>query len=135
MRRVLRPGGRCVVSQPTGGGPEWEFFGPLVARFAPRMVGAPPPPRPDVDLAVVVREAGFTDVDVVERVEHFVFPDAAAWWRWVWSTGQRTPLEALPPDALDELKAEAFAHLGTMARPDGLHLDQRARFVTGRRPD
>lgn len=135
FRRVLRPGGRCAASMPVGANSHWDFFGPLVSTYASRAV-KPMPPRPsqDCDMAAVLADAGFRQVETVEEEASFVFPDAEAWWRWVWSVGLRAPLEALPPDALTELKAEAFEHLSSLTEPDGLQLHQRARFVKATAP-
>lgn len=37
--RALRPGGRCAVSYPTGGGPGWEFYADVVRRSRPARNG------------------------------------------------------------------------------------------------
>jgi O-methyltransferase/aklanonic acid methyltransferase len=128
MVRVLRPGGRVAVSMPTGAGPQWAFLGELMVQFAPRAI-RPFPPRPQttpLDLAALLRDAGFDDIRVVDEIEEFSFASTDTWWSWVWSQGMRAYLEVLPDDALDELHAAAAERLRPLAGADGsipLHQD------------
>jgi len=136
FRRVLRAGGRCAVSKPTGAASLWAFLLPLAASFAPRATTPfPPLPDRDADQAAILSRAGFEIVEDVERSASFMLGDAEAWWRWVWSAGLRSFLELLPEDALAELKAEAFLRLVQHETPDGIPLHQRARFVVAEAPD
>jgi ubiquinone/menaquinone biosynthesis C-methylase UbiE len=133
--RVLRPGGRVALSAPNETSPGWGFILPLIGRYAGRATRPMPPlGGPDPDFAAIYQAAGFEDVTVTEEVAHFVMEDEDAWWRWAWSVGLRAFLEPLPPDALGELRTDVFAHLRTLVRSDGLHLEHRARFLLGRRP-
>jgi ubiquinone/menaquinone biosynthesis C-methylase UbiE len=133
--RVLRPGGRVAVSMPTGAGPEWSFFGEIAAQFAPRAVRPLPPAlRAPVDLAALLREVGFHDIRSLDEAEDFTFTDADEWWRWVWSQGMRVLLEALPPDALDDLRAAAEERLQTMMRDGSIPLRQYVRYTLGIKP-
>jgi O-methyltransferase/aklanonic acid methyltransferase len=134
--RVLRVGGRCALSVPIGAGTEWDFFGELLRDFAPRAARRlPPPPEPAPDLAAMLREAGFAQVQQVEEAASFVFDGPEAWWAWVWTQGMRAFLEALPEDALADFRAAAFDRLAARHTHDGaaIELHQRARFATGRR--
>lgn len=133
--RVLRPGGRCGVSVPTGAGRGWDFFGELVRSFAPRAERPiPPPPNLAFDAAAVLAGAGFDVGDVIDGEHNFVLPDRQAWWDWAWSQGMRRVLEAFSDDVLQELRHAAFEKLGSVEHADGLHLDQRFRVVVARRP-
>jgi ubiquinone/menaquinone biosynthesis C-methylase UbiE len=131
--RVLRTDGRIAASIPVGAGPDWAFLGELFASFASRAVRPIPPLAPPVDLAELLHGAGFVDVRTVEEVEHFAFADADECWRWAWSQGMRVFLEALPDDALTELRNELGARLERIAKPDGtIPLLQSARYVIAR---
>ncbi len=136
MRRVVRPGGRVVVSMPTGAGPEWAFMGELAAQFAARAVRPLPPlPAPPPDLGALLRDVGLADVTVIDEVEDFAFANADVWWRWVWSQGMRAWLEVLPDDALAELRAAAVARLAPLSRPDGsIPLHQGVRYARAVKP-
>jgi O-methyltransferase/aklanonic acid methyltransferase len=130
--RVLRPGGRVAVSAPTGAGPAWDFFAPLVQRFAEQPAAAAAPPAND--MADALAGAGFTDLEVLDETAHFAFADEHAWWEWAWSTGMRGAILTVPPEARDQLRAAALDHVRTLAGPDGIPLDQGVRFVLARRP-
>lgn len=136
LARVVRPGGRVAVSMPTGAGREWSFYGELIAQFAPRATGQlPPPPGPPPDLTVLLGDAGLDDIVSVDEIEQFAFADTDAWWSWVWSQGMRAFLEALPADALNELRAAAENRLRPLAGPDGsIPLHQGVRYVTAHQP-
>lgn len=133
--RVLRPGGRVAVSMPTGAGPDWAFFGELMMQFAPRAV-RPLPPSPQStppDLAVLFSNAGLDDTRLIDEIEEFAFAGTDAWWTWVWSQGMRAYLEALPADALDELRAAADNRLRPLAEPSGsIPLRQGVRYAIAR---
>jgi O-methyltransferase / aklanonic acid methyltransferase len=136
LARAVRPGGRVAVSMPTGAGPQWSFFGELIGRFAPRANRPiPPPPGPAPDFAAMLRGAGLGDIVTVDETEDFTFPDSGVWWSWVWSQGMRAFLEALPDDALGELRAAAEDRLRPLAGPDGsIPLHQGVRYVIARQP-
>lgn len=137
LARATRPGGRVAVSMPMGAGPQWSFYGELIAQFAPRaQLPLPPPPGPPPDLAVLLREAGLDEIATIDETESFTFPNSDAWWSWVWSQGMRAFLEALPADALAELRIEANTRLAVLAAPDGsIPLNQSVRYALARRPD
>jgi O-methyltransferase/aklanonic acid methyltransferase len=130
--QVLRPGGRVAVSAPTGAGPGWDFFGPLLQRFAKDPAAAAPPPPNDI--ADVVARAGFTCLEVLDETVHFTFADEHAWWDWAWSNGMRGGILSVPPEAREQLRADALEHVRSLAGPDGIPLEQHVRFVLGRRP-
>ncbi len=132
--RVLVPGGRCVASAPAGS-PGWDFIGQLFGKFASLAVRTPPAPyRPEFDLPAVVADAGFEIVGDEQAELTFVFRDPQAWWDWGWSNGIRAFYEVLPPDALEEMRAEVFTALDAIRTPDGIPMGQRAHVVVGSRP-
>jgi SAM-dependent methyltransferase len=132
MRRVLRPGGRLLVTTPTGGGPEWEFFGELCAEFG---IAMPAPPgaallRDPEHTCEVIRSSGFTELRRMTDVVHVDFPGEQAWWRWAWSHGMRSALEQLGPEREPAFRERAFAALRAFATPTGIPLDQRFEVVS-----
>jgi O-methyltransferase / aklanonic acid methyltransferase len=136
LARTLRPGGRIAVSMPTGAGPEWSFYGELLAQFAPRAIRPlPPMPGPPPDLAEVLGAVGFENVRSLDEVEDFSFANTGAWWNWVWSQGMRAVLEALPSDALDEFRRAGELRLQPITCSDGsIPLHQRVRYVLASKP-
>jgi SAM-dependent methyltransferase len=120
--RVLRPGGRLLVSAPTGGGPDWDFFGRLCEEFG--LAAMPVDVLPQPEIAAINERVGLADVQVSDETVHIDFPDEWAWWRWAWSHGQRWYLEQLPADRVDEFQRRAFDHLHGIRTERGIPLDQ-----------
>jgi len=132
MRRVLRDGGRLVVSAPAGGGPNWNFFGELCERYG--LVSAAHPGGTQMpafdEVAKQFASVGFR----VDPPEHdsvsVTFADEESWWRWAWSHGQRAFLERLAPSDVEPFKRDAFAALRSFATPDGIPLEQGFLVLT-----
>lgn len=134
-RALLRPGGTVALStfpaQPPG---KWAEVGTVISRYLPE---APAPGRPDQSpvakpegLAAALADAGFTDVRQTTEEHEVVFRDLDQWWAWVWSHGQRGPLERIPADRLDDAQAELYALLGADVAPgDPLVLRQRVTYT------
>lgn len=117
-RRVLKPGGRVVMS--TWGTPdrrweEWER--PLRGSYVPQMdpataqglgAGLGMLARFDESskVAAELAGAGFTVEDVREHALEFVFPDEQSWWDWNLSHGSRVFIDALPTEAQMEFREE-----------------------------
>lgn len=132
-RRVLRPGGRVGVSVPMGANDELMFFGDVARTYAGRAVRPLPTPPAPFELRPLLEDAGFVDIEEVDDEQEFTFPDEQAWWAWLRTQGQRVFLDALPPDAVDDLREECFTRLRPHRTPDGFLLRQRARYTTARR--
>ena len=128
---ALRDGGRCVASIPTGGGPAWRFFGEILRAYAAHADPPLQPPESHPDLVGVMESSGFRDVEVRELTRRFVFTDPDEWWRWVWSHGQRAPLERFTPDVLENIKRDMIESVAQLKTREGIILDQSARFITG----
>jgi O-methyltransferase/aklanonic acid methyltransferase len=132
IARVLRRPGRLVTSVPSGGGPDWDFFGALCERYAlvPRALpGGSRMPSPEEAMAMFAA-AGFALQPPVAGSVSVTFTDEESWWRWAWSHGQRGFLEQLGDDRIDAFKAEAFAALRSFAGPDGVPLEQQFLILT-----
>lgn len=134
-RALLRPGGTLALStfpgQPPG---KWAEVGTVIQRHLPE---PPPPGRPDQSpvakpegLAAALADVGFRDVRQATEEHEVVFRDLDHWWAWVWSHGQRGPLERIPADRLDETKADLYALLGADVAPgEPLVLRQRVTYT------
>ncbi len=132
---ALRAGGRCVASAPILSAPGWEFLGPLLGSFLPRVTRPVAVPfRLDFDLPGVLASAGFDVARVGEEEIEFSFADERAWWTWAWSGGLRALFEVLEPDDLEALRQQAFAEMAALRTADGLAMRQRATFVVARKP-
>jgi O-methyltransferase/aklanonic acid methyltransferase len=128
--RVLRPGGRCAASVPSGAGALWDFLFPLLQRYGPRATRPPAMPfRADFDLAATLTAAGFQMVRKREEEIQFSFHDEDEWWRWAWSHGMRGFFEVLAPSDLAELKAELLTEVAARRTTNGIPMPQRAQFV------
>ena len=132
MRRVLRDGGRLVISAPAGGGDNWNFFGALCERYG--LVSSAHPggtqmPGPD-DVAQRFASAGFRVDPPVHDAVSVRFADEESWWRWAWSHGQRAFLEHLRESDVEAFKSDAFAALRSFASSDGIALEQQFLVLT-----
>jgi SAM-dependent methyltransferase len=132
VAQMLRRPGRLVTSVPAGGGAEWEFFGELCQKYelVPRaQPGGSRLPEPQ-EVAAMFGTVGFALQPPAQESVSVTFPDEEAWWRWVWSHGQRGFLEQLGDDRVDAFKADAFAALRSFATPEGIPLEQQFLVLT-----
>jgi SAM-dependent methyltransferase len=115
--RVLRPGGRLVMSTWGDADPRWAFEREVRRSFIPELdpqtlqeIGTgltlvnrfDSPEKVKAELGA----AGFAAVEVEPHAIEFMFKDEQAWLDWNWSHMSRVFLEALPHDALERFRTE-----------------------------
>jgi len=135
-RRVLAPGGQMGFSSfgPT-------FLQPLrdlwVARL--RQYGlaeAALPTHRLADLATceqLLREAGFTEIEVKREQLGYTLPNAEARWADIVAGIEGKPIMALSATQHEQIKAEHLAELAALSTAQGIWLDVPALFAFGRR--
>jgi O-methyltransferase/aklanonic acid methyltransferase len=124
FRRVVRPGGRAVVSMPLVMNQAW--IGPLLREFMGRteLPVMMPVRQGEFPGESLLRQAGFADVRTVEEAAAFTLTSAEEWWDWQWTHGQRLILDRLSPADVDEFHDRCMEHL-----PEGpVELPTTARF-------
>lgn len=117
-RRVLRSGGRLALSVP-GAGSGASLPGDLQNKYFPQLspsaqedfISRAAAGRPQPDLTEAMADAGFSDIKVMARSWEDLLTGPEEWWALQWTHGVRFFLQALDPEALEALKAEAIAQL------------------------
>jgi ubiquinone/menaquinone biosynthesis C-methylase UbiE len=131
--RVVRPGGRVIVSTWGEPDPRWAWEDELMAAVDVRRRAVARPFDRPADVADLLAGAGFGDLRS-ECVEHEIrFADPEQWWAWKWSFSLRGVLEQLDPDALETLRVAMFAGAARMADTAGLPMRLRAWCTLGRK--
>lgn len=137
IHRVLRPGGKVGVCVPFGADERWLWYTQLVFAYhqtyhlsmdwVPRVL----------DLAAVIdllSQAGFEALSTASQDYEFVYASEQEWWEAQWTDAARFPLENMPPEVLEQFKAEVFQRMASLKQPDGLHSRRRAGSVVGTKP-
>jgi SAM-dependent methyltransferase len=119
-RRVLRPGGRLVLSIPDAGTdpsmrtlmePISQHASKLPDVLTARLRSARDSRRQRPDLGVLCRASGFREVTPGRLELTTTVSDIDAWWDMQWSHGVRTFLRAFDPSTLEEIEREATVRL------------------------
>ncbi len=139
FRRVLRPGGQVALSTWAADNPAqtWchEVLRPFVAAPASK-----PSATKDVrfdtplQLETVLRQSGFTDVQITVEEMEFVYRSEEQYWSSLWSSGLRRQLEKMTVDLLEVAKSEVMQKFQVFKQPDGFHKINRALFAIGTKP-
>ncbi|KUO16437.1 class I SAM-dependent methyltransferase [Streptomyces dysideae] len=121
---LLRPGGRLAMSS----------FGPVDPRFfhvTDVLLTFLPDGPPDIpgqgdspfgsrnSLIRLVDSAGFSEVTVDEAGFDLRFRQPGQWWDWLWQTGGRVVLDAIPPDRLDAAREAAYQRMEEVRDAEG----------------
>jgi SAM-dependent methyltransferase len=124
MARVLRPGGRMVVSVPDADLPAAV----KVKDHWRERKGIQPPGGPPGDVAALMAEAGAPGALVIDETHDFPFDDADHYVAWCRTHGARALFDALTGDEqqafVDELRRAAESERTT----EGIVMHARARF-------
>jgi SAM-dependent methyltransferase len=125
--RILAPGGRLALSIPVQesmqplNGLMRDFFDRLTPEIqqAWRASGQTPGEGTTPDLQPMCEQAGFRDIDVDDVALEAAFPDFDTWWAHNWTHGSKAFFRNLPPDALDDARAEARRRIEPLLTPTG----------------
>jgi len=140
FHRVLRPGGRIAIStwepvgQSSAEAARWAWHDDLLKRYLPADPSAltsanSAAMQTQEQLADRVARAGFLDVVVHSDAATFTYASPQEWWQVRWSIVLRGALEALPPETLAQMQAEALTHTEQMQAQGGLITELTALFT------
>jgi ubiquinone/menaquinone biosynthesis C-methylase UbiE len=127
MRRVLKPAGRIGAST-------WRVSqtDDLAAVLDELAVGGTRPPgwiTDSAELAHVLAEADFVDVDVRIETTTFRYDDLEQYWHNALGTGERRRLATLDPDQTEHVRLALAQRLRPHQRPTGLYVEASALFA------
>jgi SAM-dependent methyltransferase len=83
---------------------------------------------------IILREAGFRDMEVFTEAAEFVSTDEEEWWRQMREVGWSSFFEKLekdPSGRLQRIKDAIFEDLQPFKQPDGIHFTKSVFFVYG----
>jgi ubiquinone/menaquinone biosynthesis C-methylase UbiE len=132
FRRMLKPGGKLIVSTWGESDARWGWLSAMRRQFASQHQSkAPAAPSLDTreSLERVLTEAGFVDIQVREIEREFLYANAEEWWATQWSHGARIFLEQMPPETLEQGRAFTYEKMAEIAQPEGIPLLMRALFA------
>lgn len=136
-RQLLVPGGRLGVSTFGPYSDRWrQEVDAVLGSYSPpemrdaRTSGQQGPFGSDEAMEELVRSAGFDHVRTVTRTVSPRFDDPEHWYRWSLSVGQRRFWEAIPEEALPEVKTTVFAAVDRCRDDAGrIGFDQQVRYT------
>jgi O-methyltransferase/aklanonic acid methyltransferase len=138
-RRVLRPGGRIGVSIAGRGDERWRWYEERLLALH-EAHGLPLSPtsgglrQPD-EIKTALAEAGFTDVQAISEEHEFRYADGREWWAAKWTHGARYPLERMPPQVMEEFRAEVLERIDRMDWTRGPRERWRLVCIVASKPD
>jgi ubiquinone/menaquinone biosynthesis C-methylase UbiE len=141
--RLLAPGGRFALTSFGPADPAWE--GPVRAALAfaePQQSvrdwttnkggnGLLDTPE---QIAALLEQAGFGDVETEDDEDVAVYRDPEHWWASVWNSGRRAALlELIPAERIEDARKAAFAELEPLSGDGGLTRRSVIRYTTATR--
>jgi ubiquinone/menaquinone biosynthesis C-methylase UbiE len=121
VRRVLRPGGRAVVSTWGRQDESWRWYRDLRQAYqAVAKLNSHSFDRPG-DLADRFSRAGFAGIQIIPTELDVIYATEEEWWTMQWSVSGRAGLERLEPGQLERLKADVFERMQVLRQADGFH--------------
>ncbi|MBI5825639.1 MAG: methyltransferase domain-containing protein [Chloroflexi bacterium] len=134
FRRVLKPNGRVVVTTWEKSWDEhWGWFGELAKTYLSPEPDASEPAEPDSapvfdtpeGLETILKEASFTDIQIIFEATDFVYATEEEYWSTLWSHGARVSLEKIEQtasaDGLQRFKTDVFTKAQSIKQTDGIH--------------
>jgi len=140
-RELLVPGGRLGVSTFGPRDAAWEELDDVFTPYLPpamldaRTSGEKGPFSSDAGVEALLTGAGFGRARTVTTVAEVTVETPQRWEAWCRSHGQSAMWRAVPADALDAVRAEAYARLERARGEDALfHLSQQVRLTLAEAP-
>jgi SAM-dependent methyltransferase len=137
---LLKPGGRLGVTTFGTTDERWEHVDDVLTPYLPpamldaRASGTRGPFASDAGMEDLVGSAGFVDVRTRVETIAVTFANAAQWYEFSWSVGQRMMWLAVPEEHRPRVKAEAVERFASVADADGsVVFTQEIRHTLGRR--
>jgi len=127
------------VSVAGRGDERWRWYEELLLAYC-EAHGSPLSPtldglrQPD-EVKTALAEAGFTDVRAISEEHEFEYADGREWWAAKWTHGARYPLERMPPQVMEEFRAEALSRVGQMGWTRGPRERGRLICLVASKPD
>lgn len=137
--RVLRPRGKLGVTVARDTDELSRWYGQHITAYHDRydFPLSPLAESRHLDLsaiAALLARAGYCDVREIVENEDVVYVDEQEWWASRWSHGPRYSLEQMPSQVAEQFKAEVFAKLASVKRPDGVHEALQVSYIFGSKP-
>ena len=130
FRRVLKPGGRIVVTTWGEDDERWDWDADLrKAHGAVAKLGSQSLDTPE-EIQRWFSQAGFKDIQISTKEVDMIYLDEEEWWNVEWSISGRAGLEKLSPEALEQYKSEAFEKAQAQKQADGFHYRLKAFCTT-----
>jgi len=80
---------------------------------------------------IILRSAGFREIETVQESMVFVSTDEEEWWRQMDELGWFIIMDKIDPAELQRIKAAVFQDLQHFKQADGIHFQKTVFFVRG----
>jgi hypothetical protein len=127
--RVTRHGGSVVFTVPASGA-----FEPMASQLAARLAGEGLTAMTESEGQRLLTEAGLIDVTAHTESLGYHLKNAGEWWELAWFSGLFPTLHDLAPAALEALRLAHVAEIERHQTGEGLWIDVRYVWVSGRKP-